>query len=347
MRAHIFRKWRGFTLIELLVVIAIIAILIALLVPAVQKVREAAARTQTTNNLKQIVLASHSCNDAYKKLPTTLGCFPNDGNNINWGTSYLPSRFGTQFYFLLPFIEEQNIYKSPEVSGGPGDPNGQPPHQSNSWWSHAVVPTYQAPDDPTLPASGQTWGGRGATSFAANWHVFRGGWGEDWQVGGKSRLPQSIPDGTSNTIFFACRYAICGDPAQNGVSEYAYVEHIWGEDGQNAGPVAQFYNGGGGGGPLYAPAFYADPSTWSGWPNFGNNPNIDTIPNYPWSFMQVPQIRPTDLQCNPKRLQAFSAGGMMAALGDGSVRIISPAISQLTFGLAVDPKDGQAMPPDW
>ena len=65
-----FRRMRdGFTLIELLVVIAIIAILIALLVPAVQKVREAAARTQSTNNLKQLALAMHSFHDAKKRLP--------------------------------------------------------------------------------------------------------------------------------------------------------------------------------------------------------------------------------------------------------------------------------------
>src|SRR5437764_5364938 len=94
----------GFTLIEIVVVIAIIAILIALLVPAVQKVREAAARTQSLNNLKQIGLALHACHDARRKLPTTRSCFgglePDGGK---WGevNAQKPSYMGTMHYFLL------------------------------------------------------------------------------------------------------------------------------------------------------------------------------------------------------------------------------------------------------
>src|SRR5712672_2532461 len=104
-----FRRTRdAFTLIELLVVIAIIAILIGLLLPAVQKVREAAARIQSANNLKQIGLAMHSYNDTVGQLPPSFGWMPRPSN----GAKYSPNgSFGSALFHLLPYIEQDNLYK--------------------------------------------------------------------------------------------------------------------------------------------------------------------------------------------------------------------------------------------
>ena len=107
----------GFTLIELLVVIAIIAILLALLVPAAQKVREAAARIQCANNLKQLGLAMHNYHDNLKAFPRGCGgdgppqssAAPHD-----WGVSWM--------VLLLPYVEQGNVYNQWNFSGGSGYP---------------------------------------------------------------------------------------------------------------------------------------------------------------------------------------------------------------------------------
>jgi prepilin-type N-terminal cleavage/methylation domain-containing protein len=181
---------RGFTLIELLVVIAIIAILIALLVPAVQKVREAAARAQCQNNLKQICLGTINCADTYKGLlPPGLGLYPSRKPIANNG-------HGSTMFHILPYVEQAALYKS-SFTNSESRNGGLSAYDSWTVQNSVVVPIYICPSDPTAQGG---WA-NAKTSYAYNANVFgvsySGGWGQ-----GSYRYPANIADGTSNTIFF-------------------------------------------------------------------------------------------------------------------------------------------------
>jgi prepilin-type N-terminal cleavage/methylation domain-containing protein len=172
----------GFTLIELLVVIAIIAILIGLLLPAVQKVREAAARLKCSNNFKQIGLAMHSYNDTYNHLPA--------GWVVNGGVQ--PSPGWSWATIIMPFIEQGNLYNqmNPDVTTP-----GAPPAPTAANGLQAALSVYRCPSDGGLPINTQ-FQSYATSNYVCNREVL----GPNVNTVPSALSIQGISDGSSNTI---------------------------------------------------------------------------------------------------------------------------------------------------
>ncbi len=317
------RPRRGFTLIELLVVIAIIAILIGLLLPAVQKVREAAARMQCTNNIKQISLAVHNYQDSRGKLPDLY--YEVGGNQPR----------GTIFFFILPYIEQGAIWDTSTAGPflpGVNDFISWVPVGGGKFQAPAARPVkaYLCPSDSTGADNG-LWaifgnpnevGNWSFSNYGANYQVFGDpAKGNNAYAGSQTGLKlQTITDGTSNTIMFAEKFRRC---KPNG-AEYASLH------GHGAWNVP------------YMPTFaYGNALGTAG---YTNNSGIVGVVGANSRFQVIPQNART---CNPMMTQAIHTGVMLTGLADGSVRGVSSGVSGLTWWQALTPTGGEVLGSDW
>jgi prepilin-type N-terminal cleavage/methylation domain-containing protein len=346
---------RGFTLIELLVVIAIIGILIGLLLPAVQKVREAAARTQCVNNLKQIGLSFHNYENTYKKVPNAwLQQWNGNGAGGNVFGANSPNRDVTTFWHLiLPFVEQVALYNIgtrvdpqivsdnmrlwcglPQMGGSsvsvylcPSDASAMqasnPPFDISYAFNHQTNPV-------TEPA---------LSNYAANVMVF------DPSV--NRTLVNAMTDGLSNTVAIAHRLRWCDATV------------VWGGPNQGAytgWAIHQFQTGntrdsGYFGMPTYNALRCTGPGLGTATVCQVTRQNEFGVPSQRMDFWESSSVpfyaNPVPGYCQPHVPTSPHTGVMVCCLGDGSVRTVSTSITGTTWRNACIPNDGNPLGSDW
>lgn len=275
------RHRAALSILELLVAVAILAVLIGLLLPAVQKVREAAMRLQAQNHLKQVGLAVHAYAGSHQaELPVS-------------------DIYRSPYYLILPHLEHGNYYAEVEA--------GRRPYSNNY-----IMRLYISPLDPTVQDPGYQ---KGMASFAYNARILA----RDVIGRSKATLDTTFPDGLSNTILLAEHYAFDCGGAQFSWMHAATPLIDW-------NPVLNHNT-------IFRRSSFADVG------DIGPAPgDIPTV-----TF----QVRPTLGQCDPRIPQGTFPTGLLVGLADGSVRVLNPAISPVTFWAAVTPAGGEVLGSDW
>jgi prepilin-type N-terminal cleavage/methylation domain-containing protein len=305
-------KRHGLTLVELLVVIAIIALLVGLLLPAIQAVRVTAARMQSCNNQKQIALAMHSYATAKRgHLPAIY----DPVYNYRWPEGYEQEPV---LHALVPYLEGQP--RSTGFGTGPGGTFTD--DDEYNLYPHRKV--FLSPGDPT---AGRAERLASPTSYAPNM----------WVLVGQPTLAASIPDGTSNTIALGEKYFISvtytagnDDPVWN-----MYKRMESGCDGCVPGQPQHFVTVGG------RRAGFADRGYLGEvLPVVRGGANGETVASKPGLTFQ---IKPTPAEASSHVLQTPFSAGLPVAMFDGSVRTLSPRISEEVFWSAVTGNGGEAV----
>ena len=350
------QKKSGFTLIELLVVIAIIAVLIGLLLPAVQKVREAAARTTCVNQMKQLGLATANYEGTYQKFP---GLSTNSTMTVN------PDKYSQSLFTqLLPFVEQEALQKQ-LVAGNTITFNAP---AAGVDYRGTVIKILLCPADQS-PLDGLTAISKfGGTSYVPNSEVF----GNSNPAGAAlvattDKLSSTYnmgrltsKDGTSNTAIFFEQYASCG--AAGVAGENAWVVPTYATTGPTGATAGGFAVAGGihsvaypfvsNNGQVTTQAYSAwtAPATASpgGTPALPARPVISTnIANrYFHPFRNV-----TQNECVKSTgggiIHPQHTGSSPLAMGDGSVKAVSSGITIATWAFLINPEDGQALGSDF
>jgi prepilin-type N-terminal cleavage/methylation domain-containing protein/prepilin-type processing-associated H-X9-DG protein len=337
---------KGFTLIELLVVIAIIAILIGLLLPAVQKVREAAARTKCSNNLKQLAIACHSYQDRTGNLPVAIQMRSGVSRTSGSGA------FGPNWAVLiLPDIEQENLFKLHFTNIQSYMTNG------NTAWKavgQAKIATMQCPSDAT---SDVAWSGGGGGWARGNYACNAGGLHTDNATGAISGIGYVSTEGGASP---PCNNSPTNLGVPNGTRAGGVMCINWAgkvntlQDGSsNTVMLAEVRTGGhlssGDSRGVWALGFPgASVIAGNGWdctlPNTreDNSDDCDGCINDPANGMGAWPGCPFQQATARSR----HTGGVMVALADGSVRFVRDSVSRGTWFLMLSRDDGMTYNPD-